>query len=84
MFAYANEQASKWPCVAANIYFACSLVVTVPGEQECVNLHITTMGTCSVVAEKTQEYQNLPSFEKIEAALGVILQTDQPRARLYQ
>lgn len=42
VFAYANEQASKWPCVAANIYFACSLMVAVPGEQERVNLCITT------------------------------------------
>lgn len=51
-------------------------MVTVPGEQERVNLRITTTGTCSVVAEETQENRNVPWFEMIEAALGVILQTD--------
>lgn len=36
-------------------------------------------GTCSVVAEETQENRNVPWFETTEAALGVNLQTDQLR-----
>jgi len=44
---YANEQASKWPCVLANAYFACSLVVAALGEQDHVDLGVTTVA-CSL------------------------------------